>query len=192
MIDIKKNCYFTVVGVECGTKKWKFGSSKKLWSQKWPVWKKYDADPYFPFTPWLDLSRGPPLITLYCFAIFFTYPTSFFSFFLSYNGNNAQIEVSALNWITFKPVSAYFIQDKHASVADVLKFYITEVVVRQSDDGEYTIPQNRQVLLNCIYNTPKYLLHCGNVFKSGVTNFSLEVQHSFRLPWLNSLVNSQA
>ncbi|XP_053539156.1 E3 ubiquitin-protein ligase E3D [Ictalurus punctatus] len=64
-----------------------------------------------------------------------------------------------------------------AVTTDVLKFYITEVVVRQSDDGEYTIPQNRQVLLNCICNTPKYLLHCGNVFKSGVTNFSLEVQH---------------
>ncbi|XP_053483740.1 E3 ubiquitin-protein ligase E3D [Ictalurus furcatus] len=63
-----------------------------------------------------------------------------------------------------------------AVTTDVLKFYITEVVVRQSDDGEYTIPQNRQVLSNCIYNTPKYLLHCGNVFKSVGTNFSLEVQ----------------
>ncbi|KAF4087938.1 hypothetical protein AMELA_G00077290 [Ameiurus melas] len=30
---------------------------------------------------------------------------------------------------------------------DVLKFYITEVVVRQSDDGGYTIPQNRQQFL---------------------------------------------
>lgn len=66
---------------------------------------------------------------------------------------------------------ADFIQNKYASVAEVLKFYITEVVIRQSEDGEYTMAKNRQVLSNCMYNTPKYLLHCVNVFKSGVTSF---------------------
>lgn len=69
--------------------------------------------------------------------------------------------------------------NKYSSVAEVLKFYITEVVVRRSEDAEGTLSQNRQVLSNFLYSTPKYLLQRVNVLKSGVIHFSLEVQHGF-------------
>lgn len=43
-------------------------------------------------------------------------------------------------------------------VAEVLKFYITEVVIRQSQDEEFCMPQNRQVQSDCICNTHKYCI----------------------------------
>lgn len=109
-------------------KQWKY-----LWSQKWPVWKKYGAVPYFSFRSRLDQSCGASLITLHCFTFSFR---------------------KSLKVIYIQDMSGYFIQIKYASVAVVLKFYMTEVVVRQSE-AEEAMPQNRQVLSNCMWHTPK-------------------------------------
>lgn len=108
------------------------------------------------------------MLSSHCIVLHCTITNSFL-FFLSYN--NTQFEVSAkVSYI--QACISIFHKNKYASLAEVLKFYITEVVVRQSEDGECTMPQNRQVLLNSIYNTPKF---CQNVFKSGVTHLSPEV-----------------
>ncbi|KAK2854667.1 hypothetical protein Q7C36_006536 [Tachysurus vachellii] len=40
-----------------------------------------------------------------------------------------------------------------AVTTEVLKFYITEVVVRQSEDGGYTMPQNRQQFLESVLHS---------------------------------------